>query len=127
MVPGTYTAVGKGFHEGLQVEVSVSEDAILSVKVGENDETVWVGFYAFPILEEQIPAYQSLADGVSGAPLTSNGIFAAVADCLTQAGANSALLGRFMTQEVPAEPLPTNNTADVVVVGGGAAGTSAAA
>ena len=127
MTPGTYEAVVHGFHDGLHVEVSVSEDAILSVKVRENDETIGVGSFAFPVLEEQIVAYQSLADGVSGATLTSNGIFAAVADCLTQAGANSATVNRFMSTEVPAEPLPTENEADVVVVGGGAAGTSAAA
>ena len=102
MVPGTYTATVKGFHDGMTVETEVSEDAIVSVKVVDHQETDGVGSFAIEALEEEIPAYQSLADAVSGATLTSNGIFAAVSDCLTQAGANSALLGRFMAQEIPA-------------------------
>ena len=127
MTPGTYQAVAKGFHEGLHVEVTVTEDAITSVVIGENEETEGVGSLAFPALIEEIVEHQSMCDAFSGATLTSNGVFAAVSDCLSQAGANSATISAFLTRELPARELPTNNDVDVVVVGGGAAGTSAAA
>lgn len=127
MTPGTYTATATGFHVGLTVNVTVTEDSIAAVEIGDNDETVGVGTLAFPVLIGNLVDHQTMADAVSGATLTSNGVYSAVTDCLRQAGANSAVIGRFMTTEVPAPELPTQNDVDVVVIGAGASGTAAAA
>ncbi len=127
MIPGTYTAASTGFHAGLTVKVTVSEDSILAVEMGNNDETIGVGSLAFPTLISNLVDFQSMTDVVSGATRTSNGVYAAVMDCLTQAGANGATISRFMTTETPTAELPANNSADVVVIGAGASGTSAAA
>lgn len=125
MVPGVYTGSAKGFHGDVKVEIEVTEDAITRVTVGENGETMYVGTLAFPILEESIVANQSLADTVSGATFTSNAINGAVVQAIQAAGANSATVNAFLGRRIPVEN-PGDIETDVVVVGAGVAGMSAA-
>ena len=99
--PGTYTASGRGIGGDVPVTVEFSEDAILSVEVGENGETEGIGSKAI----EQLPAAIVAAggtegvDGVSGASVTSKAIFSAVEDCIAQATGGAAEPG-----EVSFEP-----------------------
>ena len=126
---GTYTAEAEGRNGPIAVSVTFSEDAIEDVEVTDQAETfglAW-GLSTSPIevLPEEIVRWQSLGvDSVSGATLTSAALKAAVADCVTQAGGNADAL-----KNVPAtdkEPADETYDADVVVVGAGAAGLSAA-
>lgn len=117
--PGTYTAAGQGKEGDVNVEVVFSENEILSVTVGENDETVGIGDAAIDQLPDAIVKNQSLAvDMVSGATLTSGAIIEAVMDCIIQAGADPSLLSAKEETVGSYEEAYT----DVLVIGGGGAG-----
>lgn len=121
----TYTASAAGFHGDITLEVTIENDAIKDIVVKEHSETEGIGAAALPLLVEDVLKNQSIAiDGVSGATLTSDGFKAAMEDALNQAGLD---LAKFKTPvasntDVKEETLD----ADIVVVGGGAAGLSAA-
>ena len=135
---GTYTASAPGMNGDVTVEVELTADAIASVKVTEQQETTGVGSPLMDangnvletggkaptqLIPEKIVAAQSIAvDNVSGATITSGAIKKAVADCLTQAGANAD----DWKKDVAAEALVAEDTADVIVIGGGGAGLAAA-
>ena len=126
MTAGTYEGVGKGLMGDIKVSVEVTENAIVSVTVTEQNETPSI---AGPALE-QIPAaiveHQTLlVDVVAGATFTSNGIIAATEAALVAAGADvEAFKVPVVAEEDPAEIIEL--TTDVVVVGAGGAGVAAA-
>lgn len=124
MTPGTYTASLRGYGSEVVVETTVDETSITDVKVVSHDESTGIGTYAIERLPGEIVENQSVAvDAVSGATATSNAILFSVRDCLTQAGAD---LAAFSVE--PAAPTPTDVAleADIVVVGAGGAGLTAA-
>lgn len=119
--PGTYTAAFPGQNGQVPVSVTFSQDRIESVTIGENKETIGIGQTAVKNLPSRIVDAQSLGvDMVSGATVTSVAIMSAVADCVKQAGGDTAkLMKPYKTpQVVKHEKLAT----DLVVIGGGAAG-----
>ena len=123
--PGTYTASAAGMNGDVTVEVTFTESAIESIVVTENAETAGIGTTAIDQLPGEIVAAQSLAiDGVAGATFTSDAIFDAVADCVEQAGGSVDAL---MTPPAEGEVERTQEelSADLVIVGGGAAGMTA--
>ena len=87
--PGTYTATARGFGGDVTVTVTVDANAITDVTAVGDAETAGIGSNAI----EQLPSKIVEANGtngvevVSGASMTSNAIFDAVNDCLTQASA----------------------------------------
>jgi urocanate reductase len=122
--PGTYTGEGDGIHGKIQVEVTVDKYKILNVKVVKHSETEGVSDVAIKQTTEDIVKYQTLAvDAVSGASTTSKGIVAAVQQALEKAGANIADLQK---KPEKAEAKTVEKQADVVIIGGGGAGLSAA-
>ena len=126
---GEYTASAAGMNGDVTVKVVVSEDAITSVEVTEHSETAGISDPAIEKIPAAIVEQQSLAvDTVAGATVTSSAILAAVEDCLTQAGADiDALKAAAPSEEAQAEPAVAEDvTADIVVVGGGGAGMTAA-
>ena len=124
---GTYEGAGEGFHGEISVEVTVTEDRIVSIDVKE-DETTGVGDQAIEDLVGQVIESQSLnLDIVSGATYSSEGLMAALSIALEAAGADVAAL---KSKEVELasdvdESIVDSNT-DVVVIGGGGAGLAAA-
>ena len=87
--PGTYTAEARGMWGTIPVTVTVSENAIESIEVGENNETVGLRQWPMNIIPQELSASQTLAvDTVTGATVTSRGIISAVEDCLKQASAS---------------------------------------
>lgn len=125
-VPGTYTATAAGLKGDVVVEVTFSEDAIESVEVKEHSETDGIGSLAVDSLPGEIVETQSLAiDGVSGATMTSNAIFAAVEDCVVQAGGDVEALKTAAENEAPAELAEETIDTQLVIVGGGGAGMTA--
>lgn len=106
------TGRAAGMMGDVAVEVTVEDGKIISVAVTEQNETPGIGSMAVEQLPEKIVEAQSAdVDGVSGATVTSDAIKAAV---------EAALGGEETEAELPTE-------ADVIVVGAGAAGLSAAA
>ncbi|MBR1559605.1 MAG: FAD-dependent oxidoreductase [Clostridia bacterium] len=122
---GTYTASAEGKDGPVVVETTFEGGKIVSVVVTEQNETPEIA--GLPL--EQIPpaiveanAYN--VDSVTGATVTSEAIKAAVADAIAQAGGDLADYEQAAAEAVEGETVEL--TADVVVVGAGAAGVTAA-
>lgn len=124
--PGVYTGEGKGFGGTITVEVTLTEDKIESVKIVSNDETQGIGSLAVESLPEAIVAAQSTqVDIVGSATVSSGAILEAVNDALSKAGVDPASLVP-VKAEAPAEAKDAELEADVVVIGAGGAGMTAA-
>lgn len=124
MTPGTYEAAAQGFHGDVKLSVTVDAEKITAIDILEHSETEGIGAAALPKLVEAVLANQTIGvDSVAGATVTSEAFKAAMTDALTQAGADMDK----MTAAVAASELEDiQMDADVVVVGAGAAGLSAA-
>ena len=124
MTPGTYEAAAQGFHGDVKLSVTVDAEKITAIDILEHSETEGIGAAALPKLVEAVLANQTIGvDSVAGATVTSEAFKAAMTDALTQAGADMDK----MTAAVEASALEdVQMDADVVVVGAGAAGLSAA-
>ena len=106
------------------MNVTVTEDAITEIAVGDNHETYGIGAAAMPVMIEDMLEYQTYSvDSVAGATVTSAGFRLAVKDALTQAGADMTKFGASVEKGELAEE---TIDADIVVVGAGGAGMMAA-
>lgn len=126
---GTYTSTVKAHNGEMIVEVTLDETAIKDVKIGEHLETYGLGYglktSPIEVLPAAIVKAQSLGvDAVASATVTSNAIKQAVADCVTQAGGDAEALKSAPVDKPAAKD--DSYDVDVVVVGAGAAGLSAA-
>ncbi|MDO5408134.1 MAG: flavocytochrome c [Eubacteriales bacterium] len=122
---GTYTGEGTGKGGKIVVEVTFKDSKIEAIKVLENAETPGFAEAMDTLTEAMITANQVDVDGVSGATLTSNGFTEAVKDALAKSGGTAEQLAATgVTAEKEARE--DSYTADVVVVGAGGAGLSAA-
>ncbi|MDR1832760.1 MAG: FAD-dependent oxidoreductase [Fusobacteriaceae bacterium] len=122
---GTYEAEAKGHNGPLKVSVTVSDDKILDLAVVETVETPGIGSAAFEIIRDFVLANQSLAvDSVAGATISRAVYLSAVTNALKEAGADvTALQNRKIERPTPGN---VDYSCDVVIVGSGLAGTSAA-
>lgn len=124
---GTYTAGAQGNNGPVKVSVTFTESAIEKVEILEHAETKGLSDPAIEQIPEAIVTYQSLGvDTVSGATNTSNAILNAVADCVAQAGGDVEALKAVPAGEAEEIPVLQDTTVDVLVIGGGGAGLSAA-
>lgn len=123
---GTYSATVQGRNGDLTVTTEFDATSIVSVTIGDNDETAGI---ATPVLETfpgLIVDGQTLnVDAVSGATVTSDAVIEAVAQCVQQAGGDvDALKSKEKVAKTAGDPI--EKTADVVIIGAGGAGLSAA-
>ncbi|KPU45554.1 urocanate reductase precursor [Oxobacter pfennigii] len=122
---GTYTTSAKGREGDVKVEVTFSETKITDIKIISQSETKGLGDAALESVKKQILDGQTLAvEAVAGATLSSQAILAAVEDCVKQADGDVDALKK-AAQKVE-EGKTEKLEADVVVVGGGASGVTAA-
>ena len=127
MIPGTHKGTALGHGSEITVAVTVTGNKILSVTVEEAGDTAWLQDLPLKRIPAQIVEYQSLnVDTVSGTTFTSNGIINATKAALEKAGADIDALLAVPKPEKPAGET-IELTADVIVVGGGGAGLTAAA
>jgi len=123
--PGKYTGEGQGFGGAIEVEVEVDTDKILNIKVLPHKETQGVSDAAFSTIPKKIVETQSIAvDTVAGCTVSSKGILEAVKAALTQTAADMDKLEKAVENVVSTETITKES--DVVIVGGGGAGMSAA-
>jgi flavocytochrome c len=118
---GTYTASARGQKGDVTVETVFSDDAIVSVTVVSENETVRVAAPALERIPAAIVEHQSLAvDAISSVTVTSNAIKSAVAECVKQAGGDPNALYANGPQKSPQSDYEVET--DVIVVGAGLAG-----
>lgn len=123
-VPGTYRVSAMGCNGLIELDVTLGEMTIDAIQVVNEKETIGIGDEAIAMVAGSIVAYQTLdVDTVSSATLSSNAVKKAVADALTQAGGDASIL---KAAEKPAEAKMEDCTAEAVIIGGGAAGMTAA-
>jgi succinate dehydrogenase/fumarate reductase flavoprotein subunit/uncharacterized protein with FMN-binding domain len=124
MVPGTYLQSAEGFAGPYNVWVTVSETIITDIRLDGFNDTAGVGAEAMPIMLEKIRTAQTAnVDSVSGATVTSASIKEAVRAALEQAGAPSSFTAG---TPVASAKVPKTITTNVIVIGSGIAGLSAA-
>lgn len=126
MTAGTFEAEAPGvFGEAVKVAVTVSDTAIEKVEVVSHNETAGISDAAIERIPAAIVESQSLAvDTVAGATMTSKAILAAAEAALAAAGADVEALKVSTAEEVEGQTIEM--TADVVVLGAGGSGVSAA-
>ena len=125
-IPGTYTGTSKGFGGDITVTVTVDKDSILDISINGDHETENIGSFAVSMLGDRIMENQTPnVDVVTGATVSSGAILRALKDALTQAGAD---LSAFPVPEEADGGIRTYETieADIVVIGAGGAGMTAA-
>lgn len=126
----TYTGTGAGKNGADSIEVSVTLDdakKITDVQVTKNGDDAGISDAAINTVPGAIVKANSLdVDAVSGATLTSNGIIAAVENALTNAGLNPADYRGQAAETEEVEKTAVTETTDVLVIGAGMAGLTAA-
>ena len=123
-VSGTFTGEAKGNGGPVTVTVELKDSEIVSVKAEGADETPGLGVPALDIVAEAITAKNSTeVDVVSGATVTSNAVIEATIAALAEAGLKPEDL---VAKEVVEEETSDNLEADIVIIGAGGAGMTAA-
>lgn len=124
-VSGDFTGTAKGFGGDVSVTLTLTDGAITGCTAEGKDETEGVGSQAIAKMPGEIAESGSIAvDGVSGATITSTAIKEAAAAALTAAGLNPDDYKTAVENNATAEDSTVD--ADVVVVGAGGAGMTAA-
>ena len=124
-VSGDFTGTAKGFGGDVSVTLTLTDGAITGCTAEGKEETQGVGSEAIAKMPGEIAESGSIAvDGVSGATVTSTAIKEAAAAALTAAGLNPDDYKTAVEKTGSAEDSTVE--ADVVVVGAGGAGMTAA-
>lgn len=124
-VSGDFTGTAKGFGGDVSVTLTLTDSAITGCTAEGKDETEGVGSQAIAKMPGEIAENGSIAvDGVSGATITSTAIKEAAAAALTAAGLNPDDYKTAVENNATAEDSTVD--ADVVIVGAGGAGMTAA-
>lgn len=114
---GTYEATEFGMNGDIHVVAEFSESEILSVNATGEKETKGLGDKALEELEKTVIEKQSVdVDVVAGATVSSTAMLKALKNCINKAKGIEV-----------EDKTAAHTTADVIVIGGGAAGMAAAA
>ena len=124
--PVTTEGTGVGKHGDVTVAVTFDNGKIQNIKVVKEQENPVLAKKVYTDLKDLVQATNSVdVDVISGATFTSKGLLAAVADAAKKAGVTLGKADQKTLKKI-AKDLPKNSTYDVVVIGAGGAGFSAA-
>ena len=127
--PATAQGQGNGIDGPVVVEVKADAEKIYEVNILEQNETPGIGSVAVEKLPGAMVAANTIeVDGITGATVTTTAIKAAVTEALTAMGFDPA---SYAGAAAPAEAAPAEKAeetldCDVVVIGAGGAGMTAA-
>ena len=123
----TATGVGQGIDGDVVVQVVADASRIYSVEVLKQNETQGIGSVAVEQLPGRIVESNSImVDGITGATVTSNAIKTAIREALTKAGLDASVFEVEQVAAAPGEKTDVTLECDVLVVGAGGAGLTAA-
>ena len=126
--PGTYQVTTEGHNGKLPMEVTLSEERIEKIDIDSSGESSGIADIVFTRVPAEIIEGQTLnVDAVSGASVTSNGVLDGVARAIKLAGGNPDVLRKRPKAPSALDTEDKVYETDVVIVGGGGAGLSAAA
>ena len=124
----TGTGSAKGIEGDVVVEVTADADTIYSIVVTEQNETQGIGSVACEQLPDAMVAANSYnVDGIAGATVTSDALKEAVKAALENAGLDASAFAVAKAADTTVEKTAETLDCDVVVVGAGGAGLTAAA
>ena len=122
---GTYTAAARGKHADVNVEVTVEGGKVTDIKIGDNIEMPGMVESVEKVMLPLIIDNQTLnVDTVTGSTITSMAVLNAVSDACKQAGLEASMSAA--EHAAPVYEAPATTDADVIVLGAGGAGLSAA-
>ncbi|MGN1406110.1 MAG: FAD-dependent oxidoreductase [Erysipelotrichaceae bacterium] len=122
-VSGTFTGTSHGFHGEVSVTITIEDNKIIDTVVSGDKETYGVGQVAVSTLGERITAANGTdIDTIAGASITSGAIISAAKKAIEESGAE--LVPNKVENSCTEEDI---TSADVVVIGAGGAGLTAAA
>lgn len=115
-----YTGEAEGHNGKIKLEVTIQNQEIKDIKVLESQESSFADIAFDRVISGIIESNSTDVDTVSGATTTSKAIITAVTDVVSKAGVT--LVGKTAVQN----KANTDTATDIVVIGGGGAGLSAA-
>lgn len=126
--PGTYEGKATGYGGDIVATVVLSANRIESITCVGDKETEGIGSVAVTQLPNEMVTRQSVqVDAISGATKSSTGVIEAVTQALTNAGVDVQTLTPVAEQSKPTSTVKVDTkSADVVVIGAGGAGMTAA-
>lgn len=124
---GSWTGESMGRNGPVKVEVTAKAGRITQVKVLSHKEPVGISDPAFSRVPKEIVDNQTVkVDAVGGATLSSMGIINAVAAALKSSGADVSEFTKPMKHKSLAGAAPKEVSADILVIGAGNGGFTAA-
>ena len=126
---GTFTATGtgQGIDGPVVVQITADSSKIYSVEILQQNETQGIGSVAVEKLPGRIVEANSiLVDGITGATVTSTAIKTAIRQALEKGGVDPAVFEVEVANLGPVEKTDETLECDVLVVGAGGAGLTAA-
>lgn len=124
--PGTYEASARGFGGDVDVTVTVDKHNITDIQVTGDHETENIGSVAIEMVGDRIMEAQDTdVDTISGATVTSMAVVTAASTALGEAATDVPKPEKEETEE-PVEKTAEELDVDIVIVGAGGAGMTAA-
>ena len=120
---GSYTGEGEGHGGTIVLSVTVNDKAIESIEIVENPESEFSLKPMKALFDKAIKENSGDIDAVSGASETSAGVIAAIKAALSKASTGNAGTVAAAAEEKAALK---DETTDIVIIGAGGAGLSAA-
>lgn len=124
---GTFEGKAYGNNGWLTVEVTIKDNKITDIKTPGQRETKYLGDTAIREIGKDVLQYQTLnVDNIAGATVTSTALKTAIAQAIEKAGGDIAAFQKPVPEKIKKVAGITKDSADLIIVGAGGAGLSAA-
>lgn len=124
-IPGTYEGEGRGHSGTVRVSVTVTDSKIEAIELIEFNDSEFAVDPAEKLIQAVLDANSGQVDAIAGATQTSDGVLGAINDALQKARVSGAAEASNLV--APTEAIDLEDiTTDVVVIGAGGAGLTAA-
>lgn len=124
---GTFEGKAYGNNGWLTVEVTIKDNKITDIKTPGQRETKYLGDTAIREIGKDVLQYQTLnVDNIAGATVTSTALKTVIAQAIEKAGGDIAAFQKPVPEKIKKVAGITKDSADLIIVGAGGAGLSAA-